>query len=395
MKVLIVDDEVNVLEVIRFLGEWETHGVTEILEASQGEEAKTIIEEENPEIVFTDIKMPGMNGMELIQWLNSISYQGKVILITGYNDYSFMRQAIKHNSFDYLLKPIEADAFNETLKEAVETWKKEEQERQSDEPLDEDYVKLRLDQIVTAACMGEPFDVNDLLPSLPATEVYEMTLLSFYHMHHAEPYIKSLADKLIEQKLGNAFSLQNDRNLCLVLTLENEWVTVEEWMSENFDIPVRLVTSEHPQPLRKLSSSFRDLQVALDHHQYRSIHRLEDLNNARRMKDIVSYVDTYYMEELSLEKLSNLFFFSREHISRKFKQETGLPLSKYVTKLRIHQAKCWLRDTDETIYCISLLLGYQDEKYFSKLFKKVTGLTPFEFRNRNKMKWQEEHSAYV
>ncbi|WP_163528523.1 response regulator [Halobacillus ihumii] len=392
MKVLIVDDEVNVLEVIRFLGEWEIHGVTKILEASQGEEAKAIIEGESPEIIFTDIKMPGMNGMELIQWLDSISYKGKVIFITGYYDYSFMRHAIKLNSFDYLLKPIEAGAFNETLKEAVETLRKEEQEHQS---VEEDYVHLKLDKIVTSACMGKPFDVNDLLPSLPAAQHYVMTLLSFYHMHHAEPYVRSLADKLTQQKLGNAFSLRNDRNFCLVLTLENEWLTVEKWMSEHIDIPVRLVSSEHPQPLRKLSSSFRNLREAMDDHQYRSIHRLEDLDIASRMKDIVSYVDNYYMEELSLEKLSKLFFFSREHISRKFKQETGLPLTKYVTKLRINQAKCWLRETDETIYSISLMLGYQDEKYFSKLFKKVTGLTPFEFRNGDGMELRGEHSAYA
>ncbi len=75
---------------------------------------------------------------------------------------------------------------------------------------------------------------------------------------------------------------------------------------------------------------------------------------------------------------------SREHISRKFKQVTGLTLSKYVTKLRIDQAKYWLRETDETIYTISLMLGYQDEKYFSKLFKKITSYTPFEYRNEKK-----------
>ncbi|MBM7586039.1 two-component system response regulator YesN [Bacillus pakistanensis] len=389
MKVLIVDDEVNVLEVIRFLGEWETHGITEILEASQGEEAKVIIEKENPEIIFTDIKMPGMNGIELIRWLDFISYQGKVIFITGYNDYSFMRQAIIYNSFDYLLKPIEADALNETLQEAVETWKREEQERQLDKQLDEDYIKSRLDQVVTAACMGEPFDVKDLLSSLPEAEHYEVTLLSFYHMHYAEPYMKSLADKLTQQKLGNAFSLQNDRNLFLVLSWEDEWLTIEKWMNEHFDIPLRIVTSEKPQPLKNLSSSYRVLQEAMDHHQYRSIHSLGDLDTARRMQDIVAYVDTYYMEEVSLEKLSSLFFLSREHISRKFKQETGLPLSKYVTKLRINQAKCWLSESDKTIYSISLMLGYQDEKYFSKLFKKVTGITPFEFRDRNDRKMQK------
>lgn len=57
-----------------------------------------------------------------------------------------------------------------------------------------------------------------------------------------------------------------------------------------------------------------------------------------------------------------------------------MTLSKYVTNLRVRQAKQWLLETAETIHSISLMLGYQDEKYFSKLFKKVVGLTPFEYR---------------
>ena len=57
------------------------------------------------------------------------SYPGKVISITGFDDYSFMRKAIKHGSFDYLLKPIENEMLNETLARAVESWKNEEEER--------------------------------------------------------------------------------------------------------------------------------------------------------------------------------------------------------------------------------------------------------------------------
>ncbi|WP_173917565.1 response regulator [Halobacillus sp. Marseille-Q1614] len=381
MKALIVDDEMNVRDVIRYLGQWDKHGITDIYDAGNGQEAKAIIEKENPELIFTDIKMPGMSGIEIIEWLDSISYPGKVIFITGYNDYSFMRQAIKCSSFDYLLKPIEPEPFNKTVGEAVESWKNDQQSHHSDET-EEDFKKLRLDQLITAACMGEPFQIDDILPYLPAADHYEAALISFYQMHHPEPYIESLADKLIQQKLGNVFTLQNGRNLCLVITIPDEWLTVEEWMSQEFDIPVRLVSGERLSSLSDIPSSYQSLQTAIDSHNYRSIHRVDDLDAARRIKDIVSYVDEYYMEELSLEKLSSLFFFSREHISRKFKKETGLPLSKYITKLRINQAKIWLKETDETIYSISLMLGYQDEKYFSKLFKKVVRLTPFEYRNK-------------
>ncbi|MDO7487539.1 response regulator [Peribacillus frigoritolerans] len=385
MKTLIVDDEFNVRDVIRHLGQWEKYGITHLLEASNGDDAKRMIEKESPEIIFTDVKMPGMSGLELIEWLDSISYPGKVILISGYDDYSFMRKAIQFSSFDYLLKPIEADAFNKTLEEAVKSWANEEEVRANkDTGVYEDVKRFRGNQLVTAACMGEHFDKNDIESYVPKADGYNLTLISFYQMHHPAPYIQLLADELVERKIGNAFALQNDPNLCLVITIPDHWLSVEEWISHQFDIPVRLVCGEPLESLGDIHNSFKSLQKAMNNQNFRSIHRLDDLDVARRIEDIVSYVEKYYMEELSLEKLSNVFFLSREHISRKFKQKTGMLLSKYITKLRTDQAKRWLRETEKSIYSISLMLGYQDEKYFSKLFKKVVGMTPFEYRNGEK-----------
>jgi len=377
MKVLIIDDEINVRYVIRYIGEWKKYGINTILEASNGEEAKKIIEKQKPEIIFTDVKMPKMGGIEIIEWLDSISYPGKVILITGFDDYSFMRKAIQCNSFDYLLKPIEAAPFNRTLSEAVQSWITENKEA----GVLEDAKRLRLNQLATQACMGEVFDLMELSSSLPKAKEYDLTLISFYQMHHSEPYIQLLADELIEKKIGNAFTLQHDYSLSLVITINQQWLSVEEWINKHFDIPIRIVNGEPILSLGKIQDSFQTMQKAVEEQNFRTIHRLNDLDDARRMQDIVSYVDTYYMEELSLEKLSNRFFLSREHISRKFKQQTGMPLSKYMIKLRIERAKYLLREKDENIYTIALLLGYQDEKYFSKLFKKVVGVTPFEYRN--------------
>ncbi|WP_100405262.1 response regulator transcription factor [Bacillus solitudinis] len=385
MKTLIVDDELNVRDVIRHLGQWEKYGITDILEAKNGEEAKRIIERDTPEIIFTDVKMPGMSGIEIIEWLHTISYPGKVILITGFDDYSYMRKAIQCGSFDYLLKPIEADAFNKTLEQSVKAWTNEEEDRHYKETGTYEGVKrLQMNQAVTNAYIGEPFDTNDIASCLPQTVAYDLTLISFYHMHHSDPYIQLLADKLVEQEWGNAFALQNDHSLCLVICIQHQWLSVEKWISHQFDIPVRIVNGDPVKSLEDLPISFKSLQKAAVDQNFRAIHRLNNLDDARRMQDIVSYVDMYFMEELSLEKLSNRFFLSREHISRKFKQETGMTLSKYIMKLRIDQAKHRLIETDECIYSISLMLGYQDEKYFSKLFKKVVGLTPFEYRNCEK-----------
>ncbi|MGG5252396.1 response regulator [Neobacillus sp. SM06] len=131
MKVLLVDDEKHVREGMKLLGAWEQNGVDDILEAGNGEEAVRLIEEFRPEIIFTDMKMPRMDGTRLLEWMKENAPTSKTIVVTGYDDYHFMRKAIHFGSFDYLLKPIDPEILNETLEKVVNEWKKEEAQRQT------------------------------------------------------------------------------------------------------------------------------------------------------------------------------------------------------------------------------------------------------------------------
>ncbi|MHA7136497.1 response regulator transcription factor [Rossellomorea arthrocnemi] len=380
MKALIVDDERNVRNVLHQLGEWERLGFTEIFEAANGIEALGIIKREEPDIIFTDIKMPKMTGMELIEEINKLSFKGKIILVTGYDDYTFMRKAIQLNSFDYLLKPIEEEAFQAVLEKVVEAVKEEAAEGIEQGEILEEAMRLRGNQIMTAICSGETVSVDTLVPLLPDEREMDMTLLSFYGKQRPEIHIEALDEELRTRKIGRAFAFLDGDSLCIVITVKDQWLYVEEWMSENMTVPVRLV-QDKLYSLGSIRDVFEGLSRELEQNQYRTIRRPDEMETARRVQEIVSYVETYYMEDISLEKLSKVFFLTREHISRTFKKETGMTLSKFVTKLRIDQAQSWLMETEETIYSIATMLGFQDEKYFSKLFKKMTGLTPFEFRS--------------
>ncbi|WRP07204.1 response regulator [Rossellomorea aquimaris] len=380
MKALIVDDERNVRNVLRQLGEWERIGITEIFEAANGIQALGIIKREEPDIIFTDIKMPKMTGMELIEEINKLSFKGKIILVTGYDDYTFMRKAIQLNSFDYLLKPIEEEAFQAVLEKVVEALKEEAAEGIEQGEILEEAMRLRGNQIMTAICSGERVSEDTLVPLLPDEREMDMTLLSFYGKQRAEIHIEALDEELRTRKIGRAFTFLDGDSLCILITVKDQWFYVEEWMGENMTVPVRLV-QDKIDSLGSIRDVFEGLSRELEQNQYRTIRRPDEMEAARRFQEIVSYVETYYMEDISLEKLSKVFFLTREHISRTFKKETGMTLSKFVTKLRIDQAQSWLMETEESIYSIATMLGYQDEKYFSKLFKKMTGLTPFEFRS--------------
>lgn len=129
MKVLIVDDEKHVRNAIQMLADWDRHGITDILQASDGEDAVALIQEEAPQIVLTDMRMPRKDGAELLSWLHTHAPHIKVIVISGYDDFELVRHAVRHGGMDYILKLIKADALNEALGKAAEYWRREEESR--------------------------------------------------------------------------------------------------------------------------------------------------------------------------------------------------------------------------------------------------------------------------
>ncbi|MBD8499617.1 response regulator [Paenibacillus arenosi] len=129
MKVLIVDDETHVRAAIRLLVDWQKHGIEQVDEAADGEQAIAYIEQHKPQIIMTDMMMPNVNGMKLMEWISEHSPTTKLIAISGHGDFNLVRHTLQHGGIDYLLKPIEPDGVNEAIGRAVEVWNKEEAER--------------------------------------------------------------------------------------------------------------------------------------------------------------------------------------------------------------------------------------------------------------------------
>lgn len=96
--------------------------------------------------------------------------------------------------------------------------------------------------------------------------------------------------------------------------------------------------------------------------------------------DIAAYLENHYAEDISLQDMAARFFLSREYISRRFKQEFGVNISDFLAGVRIEKAKLLLLNPQLRIAQVAEMVGYQDEKYFSKVFKKQEGQTPNEYR---------------
>lgn len=118
-KVLIMDDIALVRDAVRMLGQWDVFDISEIYEAGNAQEGLSIIQAHHPDIIITDIKMPVMDGIAFMQYMETEHIPGKIIVISGFSDFSYMRTAIKSGVVDYILKPIDSQDLNNAVSAAI------------------------------------------------------------------------------------------------------------------------------------------------------------------------------------------------------------------------------------------------------------------------------------
>ncbi|MMZ65137.1 HTH-type transcriptional activator Btr [compost metagenome] len=92
------------------------------------------------------------------------------------------------------------------------------------------------------------------------------------------------------------------------------------------------------------------------------------------------YIANHYHKDLSIEEVAEVADLSISHFCMLFKQVTGYTFLEYLTQCRIEKAKYILKNSQVKVYQIAPLVGYQDPRYFTQVFKKVTGMTPSEYR---------------
>jgi len=107
---------------------------------------------------------------------------------------------------------------------------------------------------------------------------------------------------------------------------------------------------------------------------------LKDVKHADVMQKALKYVNGHYAEEITLDDVAGLVFLSPTYFSKLFSEEMGCRFTAYLNKLRIEKSKLLLRGTDIPLVDIAGLVGYEDQSYFTKVFKRVTGASPGKYR---------------
>ena len=122
IKVVIADDEYRICELIHRLVDWQSLDMEVVAMANDGVEALQIIKEYLPDILITDIRMPGLSGLELIEQASRIAPDIGFIIISGYSEFEYAKKALSFAVVDYLLKPINKEELRLSLEKFCEIY---------------------------------------------------------------------------------------------------------------------------------------------------------------------------------------------------------------------------------------------------------------------------------
>ncbi len=125
LKVLLVDDEPNVRQGVKIMIPWDELGLEVIGEGEDGDDGLEKIIAMKPDIVIADVKMPGMTGIQMIEAAKKRGYEGKCLILSGYSDFTYAKEAMSLGVKGFILKPVDEDELIEALKALCEEIKEE------------------------------------------------------------------------------------------------------------------------------------------------------------------------------------------------------------------------------------------------------------------------------
>lgn len=211
-KVLIADDEPWSRTVVSSLGAWEPLGLQLVGEAEDGLEAVRLVGELNPHILITDMRMPGLEGVELLQELARRYPELRIVIMSGYQDFVYLKQAIRSQAVEYLLKPVNPEELNDALSRCAESLKERELSTFGGIRLPEAAAELVTD---TVRQFTEHLDAVDAERKIRGhLDIHEVQ--AFIELHFMDPItLESVAQRffVVKEHLSRTFKSQTGENI--------------------------------------------------------------------------------------------------------------------------------------------------------------------------------------
>lgn len=355
-KVWIVDDETIIREGLKKHVDWIQLGLEVTRTADCAETALKYIAEEVPDILITDICMKSMDGLNLAQELLERGHSPQVILISSYNDFSYAQRAVRLSAVrDYILKPIDIRQLSSLLEQ----------------------ISKELNS--SLACQLQPVSVSmyqTFLQDLRRNGYDRYQMIQCFKSGHSEEALNiwNAAAKTMQL---SAASLSIIKRFCLslILSLISDGLLNESSSAEGD--PVKALEDS-----RDIESIIALCSQILDHICSSRIPAFSS-QRSKLIEASLQIIDKEYCNpDFNLTVLASMLNVAPNYLSSRFKEEIGVGFMKYRLEKQMEQAKLLLSNPVYKIYSVSGMVGFLDEKYFSRQFKRYTGDTPKDYRNK-------------
>ena len=408
-KIMIVDDEpMTRSHIQQFLQmKFPSYEITGVY--GNGAEAFDAFRKNPADIVITDIRMPVMDGLELIQKLQELSTFFVPIIISGYSEFTYAKTAMHLGVIHYLLKPLDFAELTQSLEAASSKLHQNQMLHDHTSSLLEDQELFFADLI--SGLFADPqklaaaFHRLDFSFSLSEScGVYlRLSLINpsepyCYERETLETAFTNLIHMLLRPKcVSTIFRTRKSYDILIIhpdaAVTDN---SLQELCAEaksllKLDISVSLLFSF--QHLEQLTSSLKESlprsgQAFKPHEAHTlpsgenaSYTRPEPSSAQESIRLAISYIKEHYSEDFTCQELASKVYMSSAHFSRCFKQETGVSFLDYLTEVRMQKALLLL-NTNIKVQDIGKMVGYPSKNRFFINFRNYTSYTPTEYRRK-------------
>ena len=352
-RLVIADDEALIRAGLFYRNNWNEMGFEVVAMLEDGSDVLKLLEEQRVDLLLTDICMYQVSGLEVANIIQEKYPWMKVVLLSGYREFEYAREAIRCGVYEYLLKPIDYDK----LREIIEKIKLELDNAAHEEQLlrcfgEEEYDQtLALTRLVADSVLGEGEEnwmayarLKPVLRDAPA-EIRQIVIKRLLALLQKKLYQKDaqLAEEFGKKLKKLEFSGDADANE------GNELLTL----------------------LSRLNDELVSRNLVFDAHG----------GGDGCIEKACNYISNHLGEDFTYRDVADYVHLSPRHFIRRFRSEMGETFTEYVLRVRMEGAMRLLDEREILPNDIGQAVGYHDEKYFQQIFKKYAGCTVREYLN--------------
>lgn len=394
-RICILDDEYLTCLGLEKAVPWDTIGVEVAFTALDGKKGLELIRKEKPDLVLTDIRRPGLTGVDLVKELKEDGFDGEIIVLTAYRDFDYAVETYKSGIFSYLLKPVDNDELLKIVKEAIVKLnvKRKEKERKRNREgnfsrmessffyqllhniTNEEFIQnskkfefeVPASGILFLLKKENPEEEGNLTEAgnLLLSKVREEGVNYFVRSGEASylAFIDSKEEEKILSILRKSFSLVEEKT---------DTIFTGSICSYSSPVEISLAYKTDKDNIKnKMFFGFNSIEIpkenSISYRHYVAI------------QDFYRILSEHYKDDLSVSMVSERRNVSDSYLRHLLRKSLGRTFNDILTDYRISLSKKLLKEGKLRVNEIADKVGYNDEKYFSRVFKKRVGVSPSDY----------------